>query len=441
MDMDFGYNGGKSEPAGGTPNANGDGASSTDLGTGKVGSQQVAAPDADEIDDTTGVNNGGTDGAKPSVDPATSPANQGDGAGADGDGNEQVDLQPGSSLEVDGTTYTVDNNGNVVNADGSIFKEAKDVQSWLATFENVDDAGDSAISINSIQEAVGIEILNDDDTPVEFENTPEGIRSYIDAVTETRRADYQEAAINTLYQKYPIINDVLNYYIANGNSLEGFNDIPDRTNIVFDDTNEAQHENIIRTAFKEQNRRGDVETYIQYLKSSNTLSAVAQEELEGIKESDRQYFANLEKQAADEENSRIESLEKYWNGVKETVDSKVIAGYKIPDTIVISKDGQRVSVTPNDFFNYIYQTDNEGKSAYERDLKKETPESRREDELLRAYLKFTGGSYASLVGMAVNEKNINTLKLKAKTKPTSSVKITKPVAAPAKGSNIDVGYN
>lgn len=440
MEMDFGYGGDKTPDNGGTPNANGDGAGSTDLGTGKVNAQQVGAPDADELGDPP--SSGGSSNGDGGTSPATPPAGDGNGGQQDPPaGDDNSDLQPGTSLEVEGVTYTVDKDGNVVAEDGTVFKEAKDVKTWLQSFESVEDADDSTISINSVQAAIGIQILDDDDKPVEFENTPDGIRAYVEAVNDARKADYQEAAINTLYQKYPIINDVLNYYIANGNSLDGFNEVPDRTNIVFDETNEAQHENIIRTAWSEQNRRGDVEAYIQYLKSSGTMSAVAQQELDGIKESDKQYFAELERQAEEAEQAQIKSLEKYWNGVKETVDSRVIAGYQIPDTIVISKDGQRVSVTPNDFFNYIYQTDKEGKSAYERELAKETPESRREDELLRAYLKFTGGSYASLVGMAVNKSKVETLKFKAKNKPTSSVKITKPVAAPGKTGDIDVGYN
>lgn len=36
----------------------------------------------------------------------------------------------------------------------------------------------------------------------------------MNAVIEAAKEEHYETAINTLYQRYPILNDVLNYYIA-----------------------------------------------------------------------------------------------------------------------------------------------------------------------------------------------------------------------------------
>ena len=55
----------------------------------------------------------------------------------------------------------------------------------------------------------------------------------------------------------------------------------------------------------------------------------------------------------------------------------------------------------------------------------ETPESRRDDEILRAYLKFVGGNYSNLVDMAINKATVNKLRFKAKEKSTS-YRVTKP---------------
>ena len=349
-------------------------------------------------------------------------------------------LVAGSTIEVGDEIYTVDEKGNVVDKNGNIFKEAKDVNNWLKEFEAV-DGDDKELSIDSIKNLVGIDITDSDDKPIEFENTPEGVKAYIDAVIESKREENYDTAINTLYQRYPILNDVLNYYIANGNSLEGFGEIPDRSNITIDSTNEAQQETIIRTAWKEQGRKGDVESYINYLKSSGTLYATAQEELAGLQEADKQYRDELEKQAEAAENERIEKLEKYWNGVKSAIDSRTIAGYQIPESFVVTRNGQKVTVTPNDFFNYLYRVDKDGKSAYQYDLEKTTPESRRDDEILRAYLTFVGGDYSTLVNMAINKQQVNNLKLKAKERNKPTVKINKVNTAANKGTNIDLGYN
>lgn len=357
------------------------------------------------------------------------------------DNNQKFNnLEVGTSIEVGDNIYTVDDKGNLIDENGNIFKESKDVADWIKEFDDIENTNDE-ININNIQDALGVQITDDNDQPVEFENSITGIKAYVDAVIETAKNEHYETAINTLYQRYPILNDVLNYYLANGNSLEGFNELPDRSNITIDDTNEAQQELIIRTVWNEQNRKGDVEGYIQYLKSSGTLLATAKEELAGLQEADELYKQEIEQEAERKENERIQELENYWNSVHNVIKTRNIAGYQIPETIIINRDGQKISATPEDFFNYIYRVDNNGLSAYERALAAETLESRRDDEILRAYLKFVGGNYSNLVDMAINKEKVNRLRLKAKERNSTTVRITKPQATSAKGTNIDFGYN
>ena len=441
MDLDFGYSQNGNGNGAGSGEGNGNGDQATNLNTGKIDHDIDGIP-VNDIGDNGGGNNG--DGGKPDNPDNTGEGNKGDEGNKEdnknGD-NADVNLEAGTSIEVGEDTYTVDENGNLLDKNGNIFKEAKDVKSWLNEFENVTDTDKDSISIETIQEAVGVQITDDDDKPVEFENNPEGIKAYIDAVIETAKEEHFETAVNTLYQKYPILNDVLNYYIANGNSLEGFGEVPDRSNITIDDSNEAQQEAIIRTAWEEQGRKGDVESYIAYLKSSGTLLATAKEELVGLQEADEQYRKNIEEEAEYKEAERLQRLENYWNSVHDVIKNRTIAGYQIPESIIISRNGQKLSVTPEDFFNYIYRVDKDGKSAYERDLATETPESRRDDEILRAYLKFVGGNYSNLVDMAINKEKVNRLKLKAKERNTSTVRISKPKTNTNKGTDIDLGYN
>lgn len=432
MDLDFGYDPSKTGNNTGEGNENGNGGTSTDITTGKVNTDTNGVP-ADDINDNNGDGNKG--------DSNKDNGNKNDNNGDDNKNtNLENHLEAGTSIEVGENTYTVDEQGNLVDKDGNIFKEAKDVDAWLKEFDKIENTEDE-ININTIQDAIGIQITDDNDKPIEFENSIEGIKSYINAVVETVRDEHYETAINTLYQKYPILNDVLNYYLANGNSLEGFNEIPDRSGITINDSDEAQQEAIIRTAWKEQGRKGDVESYLQYLKSSGTLLATAKEELAGLQEADAQYRKEIEEEAERKENERIKRLEDYWNGVHDVIKSRNIAGYQIPETIVINRDGQKISVTPEDFFNYVYRVDNDGLSAYERALAAETPESRRDDEILRAYLKFVGGNYSNLVSMAINKEKVATLRLKAKERNTTTVRVTKPQQTGVKGTDIDFGYN
>ena len=439
MDMDFGYNQNNNGNNAGSDNRNDGNANITNLDNGNIEHDPNGVP-ADDLD-----NKGSNSDDNKTPDNINKPNNQDDNKTDDKGDNKTGTttdelLQAGTSIEIGNEIYTVDEKGNVLDKNGNIYKEASEVKAWIDSFENVSDTTDEAMTIDSIQEALGIEITDDNDKKITFENSPAGVKAYIDAVIDTARDEHYEAAINTLYQKYPILNDVLNYYIANGNSLEGFGEMPDRSNITIDENNEAQQESIIRTAWKEKGQRGDVESYIAYLKSSGILLATAKEELTGLQDADKEYRAKLAAEAEKKENEHIKRLENYWNGVHEVVKSRQIAGYQIPESIIVNRNGQKLSVTPEDFFNYIYRVDKDGKSAYEKDLAAETPESRRDDEILRAYLKFVGGNYSNLVGMAINKEKVNTLKLKAKERNSTSVRINRPNNADSKNKKLDFGY-
>ena len=256
---------------------------------------------------------------------------------------------------------------------------------------------------------------------------------------ETGREEQQKQALDTLFARFDFLSDLLNYYVANGNSLRGYGQVPDRSKITIDDKNEEQQIYIIKTAWQERGQKGDVNGYIDYLKNSGTLLATAQEELQGLKEKDAAYRKQVEEQAAAAEKQHQEEIKQYWNGVKQVIDKRELAGYKIPETIVINRNGTKTSATPNDFFNYVYMVDKEGHSAYERDLMNTKPEDRLNDELLRAFLMFTGGNYANLVDYAINEKNVKTLRLKAAQRDRkSTLRINKPTKVNPKDT--DFGY-
>lgn len=365
-----------------------------------------------------------------------------DGSGDNPDNNnddnkDKIELSEGQVIEIGEDSYTVDKDGNLLDKDGNVFKEAKDVQDYLKQFEVDNSDSEDEINIQNIQKALGIELTDDEDKPIEFENSVEGVKSYINSVIEAQKKDIAESAVNAIFQKYPVVEDFINYYIANGNSYEGFGKTPDRSNITIDDNDEAQQENIIRMAWKERGMNGDVESYIQYLKASNILNATAKTELKALQDSDKQRKENYEKEAKAVEEQKQQAMKDYWLGVQNVIQSRKIAGYEIPEQIIINRDGKKITATPKDFYNYLYMVDKDGKSAYAKDFAKLTSEQKRDDEILRAFLTFTGGTYSNLVDMAIKEEKIKTLKLQAKQNKATSIRI-KPQTN--KKNNLDFGY-
>lgn len=344
-----------------------------------------------------------------------------------GDGqSDDSSLKEGSVVTVGEDSYTVDANGNLLDKDNNIFKSSNEVAEWLAQFETVDDDEDAdAINLANIQKAIGIDLSDENGNPVEFENSIEGIKSYINGVVEANREENYRTAFNSIQQQYPFIDDVINYWVANNNSLEGYNEIPDRSKIEVIPNNIAQHEAIIRQSWAESKRPGNIEDYLQYLKSSGNLEAVARDELKGLQQLDADYRERIAQQAEEVEAQQQQYIAEYWKSVQDIVQGGKIAGYDIPETISVNRDGRTIAVGRNEFFNYLYQVDGEGKSMYQRDIEATDETTQLQDQLLRAYLMFTGGSYADLVTMADNKNKVKHLKLAAKNSKKPSVRINR----------------
>lgn len=347
------------------------------------------------------------------------------------------DLEAGTELQLGEEVYTVDKDGNVVDKDGNIFKEAKDVKEWLESFDAEEEDNEKELTIKNIQSALDIVITDENDKEIEYENTPEGVKAYVEQVIENAREEHYETALNTLFSKYPFVQELINYYDANGGSLEGYRTMPDRSGIELNESDEAQQEYIIRTAWKEQNRKGNVDGYIQYLKSTGNLFSTAQEELEGLKEADAQRREEVRQQAEQAKEEQLKAVKEYWGNVKKIVDSREIAGYNIPESIVVTRNGQKTTASVDDFFRYIYEVDDKGKSRYNYDVEAEDPQARLHDDILRAYLKFTGGNFTNLLDMAINKKEVNKLVLKSKEAKKPSISVRKPTP---KNKNKEINF-
>ena len=409
--------------------------------TGTVGSDGNIIPPIDEPNNDDPKNNNKTDGDGRNNNVDTTVNNTDDKNNNNND--NQVDdnnlvVEPGSVITIGEDTYTVDAEGNLIDKNNKVFKEAKDVKDFLKQFE-VDDTDDkeNAIDVAKIIEKVGFEVTDENDKPITFENTPDGVASYINEVLDAKRTEYAQAGVQQLIDKFPIVSDFLNYYVANGNSYEGFGQVRDRSTITIDENNTAQQEAIVREAFKESGKVGSIDDYISFLKSTNRLLDAAKQDLATLQENDKRVKAEQAEAAQRkiEEDKKAEIA--YWGKVKSAIDKKEIAGYKIPETILINKNGKQSAATADDFFNYLYQVDDKGYSRYERELMETPEEEQLQNDLLRAYLKFTGGNYSNLVDLAIASEKTKTLRLKAaEQRRKSSIKITKPAANKKIGDNI-----
>lgn len=340
------------------------------------------------------------------------------------------ELTEGDSIEFEGVTYTVDATGNLVDDKGNIFKEAKDVKSWISSMDVSNDQNDSDFNLNSIQEALGITVTDDKGNPVEFTNDAEGVKSYINSVIDLKSKDIQTATINKLFADNPLLKEFTDYVQLTG-SPQGFGELPDRSGIEIDKNNINQQEAIIRMAAQEFGNKSLNENYIKYLKDSGGLYDEAKQQLAALVEKDAAMRKDIEEQAEANRQAEQARINEYWQNVSKVIEGRVIAGYKLPESFTKEVNGQKVVYTPNDFYNYLnkaIEQDADGNivTGYQRDLSKLTDEEYLNRELLDAWLMFTGGTYKDLIDMAVKEDNVRKLKIKSKEQRTAkSIKVIK----------------
>lgn len=361
---------------------------------------------------------------------------QSDDTGKDGNQNNQDDnnsstgeLAVGDTLEFEGSTYTVDKDGNLVDDKGSIFKQANEVSDWLKSMD-VDDNNqvDGGLNLASIQEALGVTVTDSDGKAVEFTDDADGVKAYVNSVIDLKSNELQTAAINKLYSDNPLLKQ-FNDYVQLTGTPRGFGEIPDRSGIQVEKDNEAQQVAIIRMAAQEFGNKSLNENYIKYLRDSGGLYDEARNQLQALAEKDIAVRKEIETRAATQRQEEAENVANYWKNVSNVIDGRMIAGYKLPESFTKEVNGQKVVITPNDFYNYLSKAseqDADGNriTGYQKDLSNLSDADYLNRELLDAWLMFTGGTYKDLIDMAVKEDKVRQLRVKSKEQRTAkSVKI------------------
>lgn len=340
-------------------------------------------------------------------------------------------LEVGTVIEFDGVEYTVAENGDVVDKDGKVFKAAADVQAWLDENEQTDDNSLNGASIKDFIDVVGIEVKDEKGNDIEFTDDKEGLKSYIDSVIELKSNEAREATLNKFYQDNPVVKQFVDYMTVNGGDPRGFGQIPDRSGITVDKENANQQEQIIRLASKEFGLNIS-DGYIKYLKDSGGLYDEAVNQLVALQEKDKAVREQITRDAATARQAEEEAVRAYWENVNNVITKRNIAGYKIPESFTKEVNGQKVTLTPDDFMDYLYrakEVDANGNkiTGYQRDLDKLTDEELLNKELLDAWLMFTGGTYKDLVNMAIKEHEVHKLVLKSREqRSTRTIKVVKP---------------
>ena len=405
----------------------------TNADTNLVDQQDTTALNGDDVADITG-----RDGNKGENNNQTSNADVVDNQTDTDDTSSTGELEAGTQIEYDGVTYVINNNGDLVDEEGNIFKNAEDIAKWLKDNGVNDNTNDESISIDSIKEAIGLDLTDENGNPIEFTNDAEGVKSYVESVINHRSNDIAQGAVNRLFAENPMLKQFIDYVQVTG-TPRGFGDIPDRSGIKLDRDNERQLEAIIRMAAQEFGNKSINDNYIKYLKDSGALYDEARTQLEALVGKDKAYKQEIERQAQAAREQEQQEINEYWKSVSDAISKRVINGYKLPESITREFNGQKITLTLNDFYNYLAdarEVDDSGvrMTGYQRDLNRLSNEEALNRELLDAWLMFSGGSYKDLINMAVQEDKVRKLVVKSKQQRSArTIKVNKP-----KGGKVNI---
>nr|DAH01041.1 MAG TPA: hypothetical protein [Crassvirales sp.] len=332
---------------------------------------------------------------------------QGDNQQRDSSTGEEVVLSEGDTVNVDGVDYTIDANGNALAADGTVFRTAAELA------ELISQNGSEPSVLEQLQTRFGSDFKDENGNPIVFDNNTEGIAAYVDTVIQNRIAEAQTAALNNLFETYPQVEQVINHLKLNG-TLDDFVEIPDRSQITVSKDNEEQQATFIREEWKLSGKKGDVNKFIDYCKNAGILYDTAVESKEAVDSIYESRLAEQKAQVEAKEAAAAAEEKAYWDNVEKTISKGELLGYSIPEQIQCNKDGKKVMLSRKDFLKYVSTpVDNEGNTAYMLDEAKVDSDARMQDDLLKAFLRFTGGDYASLVGMAVNKQKVLSIRTTA----------------------------
>ena len=363
-------------------------------------------------------NSNGNSNGNPDTNPDTN-ANNGNGNTGNQGQQGQVDnqqqdssmgevkLSEGDTINVDGVDYTIDAEGNAIAADGTVFRTATELAELIA------QNGSEPSVLNQLQTRFGSDFKDENGNPIVFDDNEEGIAAYVETVVQSRVKEAQTAAINNLFETYPQVEQVINHLKLNG-TLDDFVEIPDRSQITVSKDNEEQQATFIREEWKLSGKKGDVNKFIDYCKNAGILYDTAVESKEAVDNIYESRLAEQKAQVEAKEAAAAAEEKAYWDNVEKTISKGELLGYSIPEQIQCNKDGKKVMLSRKDFLKYVSTpVDSEGNTAYMLDEAKVDSDARMQDDLLKAFLRFTGGDYASLVGMAVNKQKVLSIRTAA----------------------------
>ena len=200
---------------------------------------------------------------------------EGDKGGSTGNGEEKTEPE---QVEIDGTLYTLDDNGNAVDDNGEI----------KFTKEQIDAMSDEGANeldgdyIEAISKASGIVIKDEKGEPVKFEPTIEGFAKREAAVKALGEREGFAKGFNEFLANNPDIAALVEYKSKFGR-IEGYSANVDYSKVEIKDDDNLLADLIYKAEIQKGTSPERAKRIVEFAKANNTLKDDATESLNWLR--------------------------------------------------------------------------------------------------------------------------------------------------------------
>lgn len=342
-----------------------------------------------------------------------------------------INLDDIEEITIGETSYSINENGEAVDANGNVFKTKEEVLDLLK--EQADSSESDEPLIKTISKISGFVAVDKDGNELEFEESPEGLAKREAYIVKNYGSELAKQELNSFFQENPDIVEMYNYKRIHG-SIEGFKDRVDYGKITLDESNDDQHKELIISAeMARGSSRDRAEKIANYMVEDGKGKEEAESSLKYLKEvqvkKDRDAAAARQ---ADIDREKAE-IAKRHNNIATIVKSGKVNDIQIPEYIKYkNSDGSFINVSRDYLYQYMAKPVKDGKSQYEIDKESDDVSS----EILDAYMRLTGFNYSGLIEDKTRQQRVDKLKaIKNNSKLTNKIVIKKKSAGGIASNN------
>jgi hypothetical protein len=292
-------------------------------------------------------------------------------------------------FEFEDKKFKLDDKGNALNEDGSIFKTKDELDALKTT----DIENELPPLIQDVIRLNGVEILDETGKPKVYEDTEEGLVQYAQDFAKHEVEQSQKAFFGQLPQVKELAQ-----YLVNGGTEEDFykSKLASWKNTTLDKNNEVQLSDIVKKdlLFKGHTDK-EAEELIALFKDSNKLEEKGEAALENQRRLEAQKESEKKANDIEKQKAYQKSVNDYWDNVSTVVKTGKLEHITIPE---VDKDA---------FFKYIgTAVDKNGNSQADLDEKN----AKLEFNLQLQYLRYKKFDLSKLIANTANTERARNLR-------------------------------